>query len=563
MLQLPALSAWTHPSADSYRSKVDFTGVFIAADVSWGAQIKALGLGRKMPDEVSGVLGLAAFTSHVLVALLEAMRECSSEALAQIGTLRRHHAPISRENEVALVELISTNWKLSPAVKSFYGLKLALRNRLSEIAQLPRKFVGLSSLEIITIIREADFLHLGFIESCVFAIEAFNETAQQPHRKWALLFDELEIAPDDIRQALFAALRSTDQRLIFKLSISPYHQDIQVLRSSTSAMLGEDYQTIQLWYPRKEEGYSFSEALLNAMLSDLNSKPANPEDIFSKSYFDADTQEIGYRPGSRTQKRFKSLANRDESFSRYLTKNVVDVDKMHLMSETSRAGLVRKVTSLVAVREAYRGNETASGAKERSRKNPELYTGAHALFAIVEGNPRWFIGLVGSLLREYAETGRPIPRSTQAKAITTAASRFRALLRTIPFKPGSDPQKRSLGARGLLSLLDAIGDRFHENVVIEDFSAEPTLSFIVDANTTPEVLEALGRALNAGAIILIPDVNGEMLITSLRGKRFRLSYMLAPGYGIPITLGRAASLSQILRTVGENGEGSLFSWREA
>jgi len=59
-------------------------------------------------------------------------------------------------------------------------------------------------------------------------------------------------------------------------------------------------------------------------------------------------------------------------------------------------------------------------------------------------------------------------------------------------------------------------------------------------------LEALGRALNSGAIILAPDPGGEALLSSLRGKRFRLSYMLAPGYGLPLNLGRPMALSHVL-----------------
>jgi hypothetical protein len=38
----------------------------------------------------------------------------------------------------------------------------------------------------------------------------------------------------------------------------------------------------------------------------------------------------------------------------------------------------------------------------------------------------------------------------------------------------------------------------------------------------------------------------------LRGKRFRLSYMLAPGYGLPLNLGRPMALSQILERASKN-----------
>src|ERR1700691_1490736 len=62
MLQLPALAAWQHHAASSFRRKIDFCGAFVAADVSWGAQLTALGAGRLSPD-LTSALGLAAFTT--------------------------------------------------------------------------------------------------------------------------------------------------------------------------------------------------------------------------------------------------------------------------------------------------------------------------------------------------------------------------------------------------------------------------------------------------------------------------------------------------------------------
>src|SRR5687767_13462149 len=46
MLQPQALEAWEHPQAHQYRQRVMYTGVFIPADISWGAQLESLGYGR-------------------------------------------------------------------------------------------------------------------------------------------------------------------------------------------------------------------------------------------------------------------------------------------------------------------------------------------------------------------------------------------------------------------------------------------------------------------------------------------------------------------------------------
>ena len=50
-------------------------------------------------------------------------------------------------------------------------------------------------------------------------------------------------------------------------------------------------------------------------------------------------------------------------------------------------------------------------------------------------------------------------------------------------------------------------------------------------------MDSLGRALNAGAIVFVPEKPGRRF-SSLRGKRFRLSYLLAPHYQLPLILGK-------------------------
>lgn len=548
MLQLPALAAWQHPEADRYRATIDFTAIFVAADVSWGAQLNALGR-NKLPQHATELLGLSAFTSHVLIALVDAINDCVSGDPNQVPTLASKYVRISKLDEVALCEQFARSWQLEPPVKTLQGLKLALRERLSTIAQIAFRETLLQQDSLDERLAAHGFLYLGFLECATLAIEAFNNLAKQPERRWAFLFDELEIAPRQIRQRLFSALRSTDQRLLFKLSISPYHEDASVLETGISAMPGQDYQPIELWYPRKEEGYQFSEALLRAMLVDADVQGASSEQIFGRSVFDAGDLEreqdvSAYRPGTSLHRRFVSLAEKDPSFAEYLKKNNIDINKMHLLDESQRAGQIRKGTTVIAVRENYKSSEGLTGAptrRERSRKAPILYTGSRALFAIIEGNPRWFIGIIGSLIRDYKRYQHRIPRSTQARTITTATNRFRALLRTIPYhQPGS------ASSRGLLSLLDSVGEFLHANLVQGPFNPDPPLSFVVDAKTSSETLEALGRALNAGAIILAPDPGGEALLSSLKGKRFRLSYMLAPGYGLPLNLGRPMALSHII-----------------
>jgi hypothetical protein len=69
--------------------------------------------------------------------------------------------------------------------------------------------------------------------------------------------------------------------------------------------------------------------------------------------------------------------------------------------------------------------------------------------------------------------------------VLNAAHIFRAMLKTIPC--GAIGQSR----RGLLSLLDPIGDYFSYAAIDAPFDPDPPSSFIVDNNTREEELHAL------------------------------------------------------------------------
>lgn len=547
MLQLPALAEWDHPDADSYRKNIDFTGIFIPTDISWGAQLNSLGT-NTLPDNVRESLGFAAFTTHVLISFIDAIRDSLKLDVNKTPALGHHAISLDKQTEVALVKSISEFWQLSPSLNTFDGLKLSLRGRLSKISEFANKEANSTAELVNAQLREQPGFHLDFIDALVSAIEAVGLATGNEDKKWALLFDELEIAPRRIRMELFKCLRSTDQRILFKLSISPYSEDLELLDTSISAMPMQDYKTIDLWYPRKESSYVFCEALLKSMLEEAACGPATPDEVFGYSEFETEDAYLTgnpYAPGGRVSNRFLELSKRDSGFRSYLDKFGVNINEMHLLTDAARASTLRKVTSIVAIREAYRGDETGSGgvvANVRSRKNPDVYTGAKSLFAIVEGNPRWFIGMVTPLIREFKANGGPVDKAIQATCISLATNKFRSLLRTIPYQLSNGQSSK----KGLLSLLDEIGTAFQQKVVKETFSPEPPLSFTVDAQSDQGLISALGKALNAGAVIYVPDEGSGAVLSSLKGKRFRLSYMLAPHYKIPLLLGSPRSLKNLL-----------------
>jgi hypothetical protein len=548
MLQPPALEAWIGPSAEQYRSRIDFTGVFIPADKSWSEQINALGEG-KLNEAEQRLFGIAAFTTHVLRALVEAMHYRVHPPVDSALTPHRR-VQLSRNDEAAFVMAIAPQWYVKPAIPSLLSLKHALTTRLSNIWEVSVKEILLGEEGRNERLANIPFLLLNFRHSVGSAVELFDDLADHGRGKWGLLFDELELAPKWIREELILALRSVNSQLIFKLSMSPYSEDASLLHDAMSATYGNDYNQVALWYAHKEEGYKFCRDLFTSMLKERGLPETSPVRVFGSSEFETlreeySTNSSAYRDKSILQQKFAALAERDSSFSLFLERKGVDLENIDLLSEDERAAGVRKVRSLVAVRAAFRSPEgtlLSSKQQRRSRKNPKLYRGALSLFAMVEGNPRWFIGIIGDLVDEYATTQRRVQPAKQAIEVSKAVHRFRAFLRTIP----SSVLKKNQQPRGVLSIIDLIGHFFHRAIVVQSFSPDPPLSFTVDSRSDDQLLESLGRALNAGAIVYIHDKDSDMILRSLRGKRFRLSYLLAPHYGLPLILGRSTSLSSIM-----------------
>jgi hypothetical protein len=557
MLQAPALEAWSHQLASEFRQRVNFTGVFVPTDVSWSAQLDALGGGRLSPEH-QRIISMATFTTHVLRQLIAALHY-RVHAPNDPALTPHRRVELTASQEATVVAEIAREWMIEPAVPSLSALRRALTGRLSGIR-------ALASAEALTdsSLRSERFagigyLHLQFREASAVAIEVFDEMAGEIHGKWALLFDELELAPQWIREDLMRSLRSSDDRFLFKLSTSPYTEDVRVFDQPQGAMAGHDFESIPLWYAHREEGFPFCRALLESMIKEYGIPEVDATRLFGRSEFETEQAEwtpsgTAYSPGSRLHARFLRLAAKDKSFRDYLAAKGIDPHRMHELKGDERAAEVRKVTSLVAVRDAFRGpdGQGQNPVRARSRKNPDLYRGAASLFAIVEGNPRWFIGIVGTLLREQYYPGLPISAGAQVSEVVKAANRFRALLRTIPSRAVSTDAQ----PRGLLSVLDPIGRFFFKAVVVDDFNPDPPGSFTVDAESGPLLTESLGRALNAGAIVYVPDQDSQTVLGALRGKRFRLSYLLAVHYRIPIRLGREVSLSRILAG-GGSGQGLL------
>lgn len=567
MLQVQALAAWNHPRAREYIARIDFNAVFVPADIVWQMQMRSL-FGERTAPEAAKRLSVASFTTHVLSSLIGAFESAAASPRSEYT--KRFHVVLSPRDEAELVEHLSAAWKISPRLPSLAALRSALQQRIGDIASLVELLENRDPDESMVILQARPELYLTFYEQVLFAIGEFNRITKGEHRQWALLFDELEIAPELIRQKLIALLRGTDTRILLKLSMAPYNREFSHLKTDFGAKAGQDYTPITLWYSEKEDAIPFATELTMSMVHEAGLKARSIEALLGSSATDvarAEQRELGsaYAPGSSNHRRFTDLFARDPTFRAYLSQHRIDLRTMNAIDDFERAATIRKLTSVVSVREAYyRSAESSSDAPSRvglrTRKRPQLYTGAAALLALTEGNPRWIIGTLGPLLKTHlaaekvkmvrrARTGHrtseyvsSVGRSAQAQVVDVVVNRFRSLLSTLPMSTvGASPSNTNI-----LSVLDIIGNYFSHGVLAGPFKPEPPSTFRVDENVPAAVVDAIEVALNVGAVVLVSASDEDVLIESIRNSRFRITYLLAPHYRLPLTTGKVRDLSKIL-----------------
>lgn len=539
MLTESALERWEGRRARVFRSAIDYTGVFVATDVSWNFQVSSLG-----NSTLSAVqrqrLQWASLTAHTHQALVGAMEGRAAQLMTQRGILDQTNAI-----EARLVSELTLIWKIEPKVPSFVSLKSALRRRLQHIYEL-----AATAKDDSLATNSPDFLSVPLLISCRSAVEHFNDVVGEQGHYWAFLFDEVELLPLAVREELYRYLRAFPGPVIIKLALSPFDDELPKLDGTDAPQRDADYDFVPLWYPKKRTAYRFCRNLWDAILSGTAMEGLKPEDVLGKSLLDTENadwsgQGTAYTRNSSHHRYLSDLADSDVGFGQYLASHNIRLDAIEQIKGTARASTLRKVFPLVVARVEMRRMGPENPAL-RSRKVSNLYTGATSIFDISEGNPRRFIGLVSRMLERLNEGQVRLEPSAEADEITQAAARYRALLRTIVV-PDVSP---STFKRGLLSLLDPIGKRLQEMALVDWFSPEPPGTFIVDSHLDDEAIRLIGYALNMGAIVHVPDREAdEQLLSSsrLRGKKLRLSYLLAAFYGIPPRLGRHISLRELLR----------------
>lgn len=554
MLSAEGQEAWTGPVSEPHRTTLDYTGIYVPSDIAWGTMLESL-KDAGQHERVGILFSQAAFVTHVLLAVaagierhvaLHSPRRAERAGTPEGGT----DLPTQVELE-NLIESIAAMWRVKPVSLSPASLVDALRLRLLDIKQdanLLAQFTGINS-------PTQHYLGMDMLESVSQALQAFDATYRRPDHRWCLLLDEFEVAPMHLQKTVLAAMRASGtQKILLKVALAPCGPDLLYEhQSSAPPSQNNDVQQVELWYADKSEA---SEFCRQVFLSRSNSYPAlcdkTPTEVFGTSAYavvddTGEAEQISlFVQASNKDKRqvseqFHLLAVKDSSFVEFLQRKQIDLSQeLGMQPSDPHGNTLRKIAPLVAFRNAYRGKGV--GRKRGVKPFTTAYSGWESISAISEGNPRWLIGLVTRIMSQSDQRQFPVPTPQQTSAVLWNCQRYAEMLQAV-----ANEQFGSIKtSTPIYKVLAKIGTYFHDRLVTSNFVEDPPMSFMVDDRVSDDVEHALRIALNHGAIVCFEAASDVGGFRTLRGKRFRLTYLLAPVFKLPMRKSKSVSLSTIL-----------------
>lgn len=557
MLSLPGLRAWNGQQGDQYRQAISYTGIYVPSDIAWGEMVNALGNGL-LHKEVFELVAEAAFTTNVLISTLTAIQQRLEEKTDSLHYF--HHVQLNSDKLIELIDFIANIWKLQLRAPTFRSLQTALAGRLLDIHQKSIVVSHRADQGINAVYELMPYVGLPPLMAVSEAVRFFDDLIGDPDGRWALLLDEFEVAPLPLQRIALTALRASSPKLLIKVAIAPCGPhtllDLDLSNLPTNR---NDYQQVELWYSDKGEADKFCRRVFAARArEDLQLKGMDAEEVFGESQY-AIVDEAGEGGGQQLflsrevqwAREFSSLAEKDSSFAAFLDRKQIDLSKLDPSPQVPNGNTIRKVAPVVAFRNAYKGK---SDGKKRGRKSyTSAYIGWQALAAISEGNPRWLLGMLRGIFAEMSPDQRfPIPASVQQKHAASTAGMFAEMLRTV----AGQQTEQTRTTKPVFQVLERIGAYFHKRMILDSFTEDPPMSFVVDDAVTDDDEACLRIALNHGAIVCYESPDSLGGFKTLRGKRFRLAYLLSPVFQLPVRKSKHVRLSSILNPPPEKNEQS-------
>jgi len=520
MLQGESIAASTGGVGEQLRSLVTFSSIFLPADELWASQSSPLS-------------SRAAFTTQMLYALVETMLYRVQET-DSFGNSVYLPAELSAADEVVLGRQCAAAWGIEVGSPGLYGLLNALDLKLV-------------SLQTSTPTAEDPTAHADAMSLLAFGVRAFNRIVGQPGHRWALLLDEMEIAPEAIHDQVQSFVRGGSAPVIVKVSMSPFDRYGSSFGVPGGPIPGHDFQTIYLADMDSSAVREFTNGLWYEALRSRGIERVSMDRVLGRSAIEI--------PGGSSQTTDSEVAqvlkraqSTDPEFARWLRERKIDPDKLDELTYNQRSATVRKVYPLLVFRDSLTTVRDGRVVRRSRKKNLDPFTGSRAVTLALEGNPRWAKTAFAQMLAAYDERSKTVDRGSQFDALSSLASRFEGLLRVLPRRHAHP------AALPVATIVDLVAGYFSAQNT-GPFVADPKNCFTIDRNAGPEIIDALVLGLYAGAFVHVRDRRSPALLSDFRGQRFRLAYLLGirERREFPLRRGKDVRLSLIIDSARETG----------
>ncbi|MBP1631347.1 MAG: hypothetical protein H6Q15_2240 [Bacteroidetes bacterium] len=544
MLHPKALYHWDSKDAIAIKNRIPFYGIYIPSDRQWSRQLE--NFEKRFDHHIDFVKNVSRglVNLNILIAL------CST-----FNSLLELINKENSEEEIMLCKYLIQCWELErPITPTLYAITQKLNFYVRDINVAVNKGDTGINLPKCFMYDFYDIVGLGinaFEE--VFKYESFFQSREF---RWALCFDELEVAPkwlfDDLVQK---CLRSRNQKILLKMTSTPDSDiDYNPIGKKTPSKK-DDYEIIKMWVYNSRsqtEWRDFCDRYTLNLLYKRFQKKLDPSKIFGDyniddamtgslniNSYERDTNQ--FYPGGIAYEVFRNLSVIDKSFYRFLLKKGVDPLNPSPIEKSQESPVHRKIKPLVYYRYYFR----KEGSK-RSRKIVLFNHGKKHIYDLSDGNLRAFVNLMNELLKNVKldSEGNPqkIKLNTQARVIEQFSKEY--FYPRIVFYPDSNIQYYNK-IISLQKIIDLIGNFFFEKIVTDNFSADPYSFFRFDDNCPKEFHRFLEIALESGGILMTEE---EANVKGVRkgSKVYRLAYSLYPFYNLPQRDYNVIDLSRIL-----------------
>ena len=510
MLEVRSLELWDKELAEQFRSLIDFSGVFIPTDRVWKTQYE--NVSNRLKNKEDFCVLKSQFIYHILqqLALTVSFRTCRVTKKKNMF----RHVELDKHEESELVKELSELWCIEPKINSLKSLISGIALKKIIVSKYLNQILITGSSEIRPNVVNDDIHEI--LDASISIINVYlNESGE----KWAFLFDELELAPDEIVQPLINSMRGGNQDIILKLALSPYHRGVEITNSPDSSMIDQDLSFIDLTELSESEGVKFSEELCRNLFIKKGIY-GSVEDYFENPK-DIDIDEV-----------FESLVLKDEGFNQYL--NNKELNGVIYNEAKDKKSQLRKVKFIAYLRDYSKGKDKRFISRRRAA---DYYAGFENICKSTEYNPRMLIGIMNMFIPLIKDKGK-VTIAEQISGLETYFESFRSLLSTIAVD-SRDPR-----VNNIYDLVDLIANYFKHELYGDKFNSEPKGMLLIDDTIPSDLRDAIGFALNAGAMILVKNSNDSPKDKVLK---CRLSYLFSHHYGLLLTKQKKISLDKIMR----------------